>query len=135
MTRVSAVGSILHDIHSANVGPLFFWVEFKLQNKPDVWLLLQMYCTDILVVLEDITPVRGGCGSVCSSTVSCRKNIWNPQSSCEPGWMSFQSSCCYLISSKTSSWSQVEQQCASHGGHLRLLDTMQELVGLFYTCC
>lgn len=43
--------------------------------------------------------------------------------------MSFQSSC-YLLSSGTSPWSQAEQHCASHGGHLLVLNTVEELVNL-----
>ncbi|XP_075882129.1 C-type lectin domain family 4 member E-like [Nelusetta ayraudi] len=57
------------------------------------------------VVLERITPVQG---------------------SCKNDWVFFQSSC-YLVHSGTSNWSQAEQQCVSHGGHLLVLNTVEEL--------
>ncbi|XP_054630225.1 C-type lectin domain family 4 member E-like isoform X1 [Dunckerocampus dactyliophorus] len=45
---------------------------------------------------------------------------------CKEGWVSFQSSC-YLLSTTTATWSKAEEQCRSHGGHLVVLNGVEEL--------
>ncbi|XP_068422467.1 asialoglycoprotein receptor-like 1 [Clinocottus analis] len=57
------------------------------------------------VLLQRLVPVRG---------------------TCREGWMSFQKSC-YVLSSTTMTWSQAEEQCRKHGGHLVVLNNVEEL--------
>ncbi|XP_060893538.1 asialoglycoprotein receptor-like 1 [Labrus mixtus] len=46
--------------------------------------------------------------------------------SCREGWSSFQRSC-YLLSTTTLTWSKAEEQCLTHGGHLVVLNNVEEL--------
>ncbi|XP_036955044.1 C-type lectin domain family 4 member E-like [Acanthopagrus latus] len=57
------------------------------------------------VPLQKITPVRGAC---------------------REGWVSFQGSC-YLLSVAAVTWSQAEEKCRTHGGHLVVLNSVEEL--------
>nr|XP_046242604.1 asialoglycoprotein receptor-like 1 [Scatophagus argus]XP_046242605.1 asialoglycoprotein receptor-like 1 [Scatophagus argus] len=57
------------------------------------------------VLFEKLVPVRG---------------------TCREGWVSFQTSC-YLLSGNSATWSRSEEQCRSHGGHLLVLNTVEEL--------
>ncbi|GAA6220804.1 C-type lectin domain family 4 member E-like isoform X1 [Lates japonicus] len=45
---------------------------------------------------------------------------------CREGWMSFQRSC-YLLSKAALTWNQAETQCQSQGGHLLVLNSVEEL--------
>lgn len=51
---------------------------------------------------------------------------------CKEGWTSFQRSC-YLLSTSTTTWSRAEEQCRSHGGHLVVLNNVEELVRFTFT--
>ncbi|XP_070690391.1 asialoglycoprotein receptor-like 1 [Pempheris klunzingeri] len=57
------------------------------------------------VYLEATVPVRG---------------------TCREGWVSFQRNC-YLLSTHTVIWSKAEEQCRAHGGHLLVLNSVEEL--------
>ncbi|XP_054906645.1 asialoglycoprotein receptor-like 1 isoform X2 [Poeciliopsis prolifica] len=57
------------------------------------------------VLVERIVPVRG---------------------TCKEGWASFQGSC-YLLSTTTAVWQRAEDQCRSSGGHLLVLNNVEEL--------
>ncbi|KAI3372334.1 hypothetical protein L3Q82_022826 [Scortum barcoo] len=57
------------------------------------------------VDLEKLVPIRG---------------------MCRDGWVSFQGSC-YLLSTTTVTWSTAEKQCQTHGGHLVVLNSAEEL--------
>ncbi|XP_078141238.1 C-type lectin domain family 4 member E-like isoform X1 [Centroberyx gerrardi] len=57
------------------------------------------------VYLEESTPVKGPCAE---------------------GWVVFQSSC-YLISQARVTWSKAEEQCRTNGGHLLVLNNVEEL--------
>lgn len=46
---------------------------------------------------------------------------------CREGWVSFQGSC-YLLSVAAVTWSQAEEKCRTHGGHLVVLNSVEELV-------
>ncbi|XP_026199327.1 asialoglycoprotein receptor-like 1 isoform X2 [Anabas testudineus] len=45
---------------------------------------------------------------------------------CRDGWVSFQRSC-YLLSTIALTWSKAEEQCRTHGGHLVVLNNVEEL--------
>ncbi|XP_056274570.1 asialoglycoprotein receptor-like 1 isoform X2 [Pseudoliparis swirei] len=45
---------------------------------------------------------------------------------CREGWVSFQTSC-YVLTSTAMSWSKAEEQCQRHGGHLVVLNNVEEL--------
>uniref|UniRef100_UPI0037E9B767 asialoglycoprotein receptor-like 1 n=1 Tax=Semicossyphus pulcher TaxID=241346 RepID=UPI0037E9B767 len=45
---------------------------------------------------------------------------------CKEGWSSFQTGC-YLLSTSAVTWSRAEEQCRTHGGHLVVLNTVEEL--------
>ncbi|XP_035497033.2 C-type lectin domain family 4 member E isoform X2 [Scophthalmus maximus] len=57
------------------------------------------------VFLQKLAPVRGTCGN---------------------GWSSFQRSC-YLLSTSPVTWSKAEEQCRAHGGHLLVVNNVEEL--------
>ncbi|XP_059193146.1 asialoglycoprotein receptor-like 1 isoform X2 [Centropristis striata] len=57
------------------------------------------------VPLPELVPVRG---------------------TCREGWVSFQSNC-YLISTTSLTWSSAEKQCQTHGGHLLVFNSVEEL--------
>ncbi|KAM7416346.1 hypothetical protein PAMA_018424 [Pampus argenteus] len=57
------------------------------------------------VYFEELIPVRG---------------------TCREGWVSFQSSC-YLLTTTAVTWSKAEEQCRTHGGHLLVLNGVEEL--------
>ncbi|KAM7018187.1 C-type lectin domain family 4 member E-like [Tautogolabrus adspersus] len=46
--------------------------------------------------------------------------------SCREGWSSFQRSC-YLLSTTFMTWSKAEEQCRTQGGHLVVLNNVEEL--------
>lgn len=46
---------------------------------------------------------------------------------CGNGWSSFQRSC-YLLSTSPVTWSKAEEQCRAHGGHLLVVNNVEELV-------
>uniref|UniRef100_A0A8C2XNQ6 C-type lectin domain-containing protein n=1 Tax=Cyclopterus lumpus TaxID=8103 RepID=A0A8C2XNQ6_CYCLU len=46
---------------------------------------------------------------------------------CMEGWVSFQTSC-YVLASTAMIWSKAEEQCQRHGGHLVVLNNVEELV-------
>lgn len=107
-------------------------------NKPDVWLLLQMLKKIFLLSWRKSRQSR--VKTVCvhlecnvRRTFRTFRVIFHA-GNCKTDWVSFQSSC-YLFSSSTSTWRQAEQQCASHGGHLLVLNTIEELVSSYYTLC
>uniref|UniRef100_A0A3B3DPJ9 Asialoglycoprotein receptor-like 1 n=1 Tax=Oryzias melastigma TaxID=30732 RepID=A0A3B3DPJ9_ORYME len=47
--------------------------------------------------------------------------------SCREGWASFQGSC-YWLSSTTATWKKAEETCRSHGAHLLVVNSAEELV-------
>lgn len=46
---------------------------------------------------------------------------------CREGWVSFQNSC-YLLSTTILTWDKAEEQCQTLGGHLVVLNNVEELV-------
>ncbi|XP_034396674.1 asialoglycoprotein receptor-like 1 [Cyclopterus lumpus] len=61
--------------------------------------------TTVEVFLPSLVPVRG---------------------TCMEGWVSFQTSC-YVLASTAMIWSKAEEQCQRHGGHLVVLNNVEEL--------
>ncbi|XP_030594336.1 C-type lectin domain family 4 member E-like isoform X2 [Archocentrus centrarchus] len=57
------------------------------------------------VFLEELSPVRGTCAE---------------------GWVSYQSHC-YLLATTSVTWSKAEDLCKAHGGHLLVLNNVEEL--------
>uniref|UniRef100_A0A3Q0SDU5 Asialoglycoprotein receptor-like 1 n=1 Tax=Amphilophus citrinellus TaxID=61819 RepID=A0A3Q0SDU5_AMPCI len=46
---------------------------------------------------------------------------------CAEGWVSYQSHC-YLLATTSVTWSKAEDLCKAHGGHLLVLNNVEELV-------
>uniref|UniRef100_A0A3B3DPR5 Asialoglycoprotein receptor-like 1 n=1 Tax=Oryzias melastigma TaxID=30732 RepID=A0A3B3DPR5_ORYME len=60
------------------------------------------------------------------------KSVWCFDSgSCREGWASFQGSC-YWLSSTTATWKKAEETCRSHGAHLLVVNSAEELVMIFH---
>lgn len=85
---------------------------------------------------ESIVPVKGSDwlfyhsnskSRVFSQSGSLTPLTLMPPGTCDEGWVSFQTSC-YLLSTSGASWSSAEQQCLSHGAHLLVLNSVEELV-------
>ncbi|XP_014827373.1 PREDICTED: C-type lectin domain family 4 member E-like isoform X2 [Poecilia mexicana] len=81
-------------------------LQLQIINKRGPMSLCTSGPTDAKQVLvERIVPVRG---------------------TCKEGWASFQGSC-YLLSTTTNVWQRAEDQCRSSGGHLLVLNNVEEL--------
>ncbi|XP_051279115.1 asialoglycoprotein receptor-like 1 [Dicentrarchus labrax] len=85
--------------------------------------------TDVKLLLERI----GNGGSASAHSSGARpdvkvlvKPLVPVQGTCREGWSSFQRSC-YLLSNDLFTWSKAEEQCRTHGGHLLVLNTVEEL--------
>ncbi|MEQ2297796.1 hypothetical protein AMECASPLE_038359 [Ameca splendens] len=59
-------------------------------------------------------------------TINNRRPSLCTSGPCREGWGSFQGSC-YLLSTTTATWQRAEDQCRSHGGHLLVLNNVEEL--------
>ncbi|XP_056274573.1 asialoglycoprotein receptor-like 1 isoform X5 [Pseudoliparis swirei] len=84
--------------------------------------------TDVKLNLEEISNGRT---SFTSSGVTTVQEVFLPRlvpvrGTCREGWVSFQTSC-YVLTSTAMSWSKAEEQCQRHGGHLVVLNNVEEL--------
>ncbi|XP_038139220.1 asialoglycoprotein receptor-like 1 isoform X2 [Cyprinodon tularosa] len=50
------------------------------------------------------------------------------QGRCRAGWDSFQESCYLFTTTNTAAWRKAEDQCRSSGGHLLVINNVEELV-------
>ncbi|XP_040012223.1 asialoglycoprotein receptor-like 1 isoform X2 [Xiphias gladius] len=84
--------------------------------------------TDVKLHLERIS--HGGKTSSSSGGTEVREvylqKLAPVRGTCRDGWASFQRSC-YLLSTVAVTWSKAEQQCRTHGGHLLVLNNVEEL--------
>ncbi|XP_058491825.1 asialoglycoprotein receptor-like 1 [Solea solea] len=54
------------------------------------------------------------------------KKLSPVRGTCKDGWSSFERSC-YLLATAAATWSKAEEQCRAHGGHLLVLNNLEEL--------
>ncbi|XP_044051799.1 asialoglycoprotein receptor-like 1 [Siniperca chuatsi] len=85
--------------------------------------------TDVKLHLERIS--KGGTTSASTSGATTVHDVYlQPivpvRGTCREGWVSFQRSC-YLLSTTTVTWGKAEEQCQTHGGHLVVLNNVEEL--------
>ncbi|XP_042344592.1 asialoglycoprotein receptor-like 1 isoform X2 [Plectropomus leopardus] len=58
--------------------------------------------------------------------ISNERHSSSSSGTCQVGWVSFQRSC-YLLSTTGLTWHRAEAQCITYGGHLLVLNTVEEL--------
>ncbi|XP_054467119.1 asialoglycoprotein receptor-like 1 isoform X2 [Anoplopoma fimbria] len=85
--------------------------------------------TDVKLNLERIS--NGGTTSLSSSGATTVQEVplqrlAPVRGTCRDGWVSFQTRC-YLLSTTPVTWSKAEEQCRKHGGHLVVLNNVEEL--------
>uniref|UniRef100_A0A3Q3KRH3 Asialoglycoprotein receptor-like 1 n=1 Tax=Mastacembelus armatus TaxID=205130 RepID=A0A3Q3KRH3_9TELE len=85
--------------------------------------------SDVKLQLERISA--GGKPSSSSSSAMTVQDVYFQKlvpvrGTCREGWASFQRSC-YLLSTTAVTWRKAEEQCQGHGGHLLVLNTVEEL--------
>ncbi|XP_057688679.1 asialoglycoprotein receptor-like 1 [Corythoichthys intestinalis] len=80
--------------------------------------------TDIKLHLERLSSKASGDWTTIE-IVHLEKHV-PVRGACKEGWVSFQNSC-YFLSATTATWSKAEQQCLSHGGHLVVVNGVEEL--------
>ncbi|KAF3696089.1 C-type lectin domain family 4 member E [Channa argus] len=85
--------------------------------------------TDVKLHLEKIS--HGGKTSSASSDAVTAQEVYFQslvpvRGTCREGWVSFQRSC-YLLSTTAVNWGKAEEQCRTHGGHLVVLNNVEEL--------
>ncbi|XP_034548000.1 asialoglycoprotein receptor-like 1 [Notolabrus celidotus] len=64
-------------------------------------------------------------GSAVAQTVPLERLV-AVKGTCKEGWSSYQRSC-YLLSTTAVTWNRAEEQCRAHGGHLVVLNNVEEL--------
>ncbi|CAJ1068128.1 asialoglycoprotein receptor-like 1 %2C GO:0016020 [Xyrichtys novacula] len=84
--------------------------------------------SDVKLQLQSINKAGSTSGSHSSPIVQDvpLKSVAPVKGLCREGWSSYQRSC-YLLSTSGLVWHQADQQCRTHGGHLLVLNSMEEL--------
>ncbi|XP_040897853.1 asialoglycoprotein receptor-like 1 [Toxotes jaculatrix] len=130
-----------------------FHEEYKITRQPGMKRIVAYVLYGILVLLllivlmvsgikfshlsKEITDVKlhlerfshgGDTPSSISETVQevYLQRLYPVRGTCREGWVSFQRSC-YLLSTTTVTWSKAEELCRTHGGHLLVLNDVEEV--------
>ncbi|XP_061671859.1 C-type lectin domain family 10 member A-like [Syngnathoides biaculeatus] len=85
---------------------------------------LNIKIADIKIHLQRLSHQVSG-GGTTTEGVHLEKRV-PVRGACKEGWVSFQSSC-YFLSSSTATWNKAEQHCLSRGGHLVVVNGVEEL--------
>lgn len=90
--------------------------------------------TDVKLYLETINkggkPSSPGSAFQTEGTITVQdvylQKLHPVRGTCREGWVSFQRSC-YLLSTTAVTWSKAEEQCRTLGGHLLVVNNVEEL--------
>lgn len=85
---------------------------------------LNQEITNVRLHLEKMNHAGGGSSSSSASSALQKKEP--VRGGCKEGWMSYQTSC-YWLSQRIATWSKAEEQCLVQGGHLLVLNNVEEL--------
>ncbi|CAN9513522.1 unnamed protein product [Ophioblennius macclurei] len=86
---------------------------------------------EIVNIKHHVQKISHGGATSSSSSETARQTVIVDQiepvkGACRDGWGSFQSSC-YLLSTTAVTWSRAEELCKAQGGHLLVLNNVDEL--------
>ncbi|KAG7241398.1 hypothetical protein INR49_025598 [Caranx melampygus] len=84
---------------------------------------LNQEITNVRLHLEKMNHAGSSAFSSAPNSIQKKEPV---KGGCKDGWMSFKTSC-YLLSHSTATWSKAEELCLAQGGHLLVLNNVEEL--------